>query len=128
MKPLLGRKGMVGPENSSMLLFTLQTIRAVLSSFQLIWVTCLLNLNAFSGICCFNFSSTPENPFGTAPIVCKVNNSVEEFYADHVIVTCSLGHLKQYHDSLFNPALPKCKVDAIERMGFGNVVSTLTFH
>lgn len=57
----------------------------------------------------------------TARIVCKVNNSVEEFYADHVIVTCSLGHLKQYHDSLFNPALPKCKVDAIERMGFGNV-------
>jgi hypothetical protein len=34
--------------NSSTLLFTLQTIRAVLSSFQLIWVTCLLNLNAFS--------------------------------------------------------------------------------
>jgi hypothetical protein len=30
-------------------------------------------------------------------------------------------HLVKHHDSLFNPALPKCKVDAIERMGFGNV-------
>lgn len=64
----------------------------------------------------------------TARIVCKVNNSVEEFYADHVIVTCSLGHLKQYHDSLFNPALPKCKVDAIERMGFGNVEKVFLYY
>jgi monoamine oxidase len=50
------------------------------------------------------------------------------FYADHVIVTCSLGHLKQYHDSLFNPALPKCKVDAIERMGFGNVEKVFLYY
>ncbi|CAI4229571.1 unnamed protein product [Auanema sp. JU1783] len=38
---------------------------------------------------------------------------------DHVIVTCSLGHLKRFHRILFNPVLPAYKQEAIEKIGFG---------
>ncbi|KAG7330960.1 hypothetical protein KOW79_004929 [Hemibagrus wyckioides] len=43
------------------------------------------------------------------------------FDADHVIVTVSLGVLKQHARTMFEPALPKSKLDAIERLGFGTV-------
>ena len=54
------------------------------------------------------------------------------YYADHVIVTVSLGVLKNWtgvdqtitSDSLFSPPLPLCKLDAIHKLGFG-VVSVL---
>ncbi|KAJ8531984.1 hypothetical protein K7X08_011907 [Anisodus acutangulus] len=45
-------------------------------------------------------------------------------YADHVIVTVSLGVLKQgiHKDSaMFNPLLPSFKTEAISRLGFGVV-------
>ncbi|BES87479.1 Flavin containing amine oxidoreductase [Nesidiocoris tenuis] len=45
----------------------------------------------------------------------------EEFPADYVIVTVPLGVLKNKADSLFCPALPACKMDAIQKLGFGNV-------
>ncbi|KAI5107342.1 hypothetical protein C0J45_2980, partial [Silurus meridionalis] len=45
----------------------------------------------------------------------------EIFEADHVIVTVSLGVLKQQARTMFEPALPKSKLDAIERLGFGTV-------
>ncbi|XP_076858557.1 spermine oxidase [Brachyhypopomus gauderio] len=45
----------------------------------------------------------------------------ESFEADHIIVTVSLGVLKQQAGAMFEPALPKCKMDAIERLGFGIV-------
>ncbi|XP_036425131.1 spermine oxidase-like [Colossoma macropomum] len=45
----------------------------------------------------------------------------EIFEADHVIVTVSLGVLKQQAAAMFKPALPKSKLDAIERLGFGTV-------
>ncbi|XP_043470346.1 lysine-specific histone demethylase 1A-like [Leptopilina heterotoma] len=41
--------------------------------------------------------------------------------ADHVIVTCSVGVLKDKHKSMFKPALPEDKQKAIEGTGFGNV-------
>lgn len=45
----------------------------------------------------------------------------EEFPADYVIVTVSLGVLKQHHTKLFCPGLPAEKVDAINKLGFGHV-------
>ena len=41
------------------------------------------------------------------------------FDADHVIVTVPLGVLKLSHRTLFNPSLPREKVQAIENLGFG---------
>lgn len=45
----------------------------------------------------------------------------KRFYADHVIVTCSLGYLKKHHKRMFNPQLPNYKQDAIERVNIGTV-------
>lgn len=45
----------------------------------------------------------------------------EEFPADYVIVTVSLGVLKHQHDKLFCPALPAEKVEAICKLGYGYV-------
>ncbi|KAK3569016.1 hypothetical protein QTP86_021570, partial [Hemibagrus guttatus] len=51
-------------------------------------------------------------------VICE-NDQI--FDADHVIVTVSLGVLKQQARTMFEPALPKSKLDAIERLGFGTV-------
>lgn len=45
----------------------------------------------------------------------------EEFPADYVIITVSLGVLKHQHDKLFCPALPAEKVEAICKLGYGYV-------
>ena len=41
--------------------------------------------------------------------------------ADHVIVTVSLGVLKEHHHDLFQPCLSKEKQSVIDRLGFGTV-------
>ncbi|XP_055916917.1 spermine oxidase-like [Eupeodes corollae] len=51
-------------------------------------------------------------------IQCKDNEVIE---ADHVIVTVSLGVLKEKHSKLFDPKLPVEKIRAIESIGFGTV-------
>lgn len=45
----------------------------------------------------------------------------EEHPADYVIVTISLGCLKQHSSQLFCPALPAEKMAAIKRLGYGSV-------
>ena len=45
----------------------------------------------------------------------------EKLFADHVIVTVSLGVLKACRDKLFDPQLPEEKVEAIDKLGFGIV-------
>ncbi|XP_074088731.1 peroxisomal N(1)-acetyl-spermine/spermidine oxidase isoform X2 [Macrotis lagotis] len=43
----------------------------------------------------------------------------EQFPANHVIVTMSLGVLKEQLTTLFDPPLPHSKAEVIKRMGFG---------
>ncbi|XP_072025889.1 spermine oxidase-like [Amphiura filiformis] len=45
------------------------------------------------------------------------------FPSDYIIVTVSLGVLKENQRTMFNPQLPKEKQRAIERMGFGTVAT-----
>jgi spermine oxidase len=42
-------------------------------------------------------------------------------HADHVVVTTSLGVLKQSHEQLFTPKLPKENKCAIDEISFGAV-------
>lgn len=41
----------------------------------------------------------------------------EEFCADYVIITVSLGVLKEHGEKMFCPALPASKIDAIKNLG-----------
>ena len=45
----------------------------------------------------------------------------EEFWADHVIVTSSVGYLKKHEAAMFQPRLPETFRRAIHQMGFGTV-------
>ncbi|XP_013411818.1 spermine oxidase [Lingula anatina] len=45
----------------------------------------------------------------------------DEFNADHVIVTSSLGFLKENSESFFQPPLPGVKTNALKRLKFGTV-------
>lgn len=49
-------------------------------------------------------------------IECKTG---EKFHCHHVLVTFSLGCLKNSHATLFQPPLPPAKTDAIDKLGFG---------
>ena len=53
--------------------------------------------------------------------VCVECENGDKFYANHVIVTVSLGVLKAAVDRMFEPKLPADKVEAIEKLGFGVV-------
>ncbi|XP_033758336.1 spermine oxidase-like [Pecten maximus] len=50
---------------------------------------------------------------------CQTRNGMKIYTADSVIVTTSLGVLKQNHKILFNPGLPQEKVQSIEKLGYG---------
>ncbi|XP_063789881.1 peroxisomal N(1)-acetyl-spermine/spermidine oxidase-like isoform X2 [Pseudophryne corroboree] len=71
---------------------------------------------------CIQWEGSPK-PVGSIyehpiKVVCEDG---EHFPADHVIVTVSLGYLKEQASSLFDPPLPRGKMEAIERLGFGTV-------
>ncbi|XP_076458069.1 spermine oxidase-like [Babylonia areolata] len=58
-------------------------------------------------------------------ILCKENKT---YSADHVVVTCSLGHLKANYQSMFEPPLPASKAGAIQRRGFGRVSKLFLYY
>uniref|UniRef100_A0A8C5QS08 Amine oxidase domain-containing protein n=1 Tax=Leptobrachium leishanense TaxID=445787 RepID=A0A8C5QS08_9ANUR len=60
----------------------------------------------------------PDVPVHPVKVLCEDG---EEFRATHVIVTVSLGCLKERASSLFDPPLPHGKLEAIARLGFGTV-------
>ncbi|GIX84722.1 spermine oxidase [Caerostris extrusa] len=59
----------------------------------------------------------PENSF---PVLLQCDDG-ENIYADSVIVTSSIGFLKENIDSFFSPSLPKNKQEALQSVGFGTV-------
>ncbi|CAI9100581.1 OLC1v1037710C1 [Oldenlandia corymbosa var. corymbosa] len=64
-----------------------------------------------------------ENGHGTRPVIIHFLDG-STMSADHVIVTVSLGVLKQgirQESGLFNPPLPNFKTEAITKLGFGVV-------
>ncbi|XP_033119454.1 spermine oxidase-like [Anneissia japonica] len=60
----------------------------------------------------------PDESSKPVRIVCE---NGEQFFADHVIATQSLGHLKEYGRALFKPPLPQVKLDIIDRMGYNYI-------
>ncbi|XP_043470344.1 spermine oxidase-like [Leptopilina heterotoma] len=53
-------------------------------------------------------------------VIIKTTNG-DEYSADYVIVTFSIGVLKEIHKSLFKPHLPEEKQKAIEGINYGNL-------
>ena len=53
--------------------------------------------------------------------VCVECQNGAKFYADQVLVTVSLGYLKQHCGRLFSPPLPEDKMSAIQRVAMGTV-------
>lgn len=51
----------------------------------------------------------------------KENAKLEVDRADAVLVTIPLGCLKEKASTMFEPKLPCWKLDAIKRLGFGNL-------
>ena len=56
-------------------------------------------------------------------IINAVDSSMRkiQYNADAVLVTSSLGYLKQNYKTMFNPGLPAPKVNAIEKLGYGTM-------
>ncbi|XP_029949541.1 spermine oxidase-like [Salarias fasciatus] len=58
-----------------------------------------------------------EHPLSLGHPICVECEDEEWITADHVIVTTSLGALKENHETMFSPSLPRDKVFAIEKLG-----------
>ncbi|KAF7217958.1 transcript variant X3 [Nothobranchius furzeri] len=58
-----------------------------------------------------------NNPLILGRPICVECEDEEWIMADHVIITTSLGVLKQHHAAMFSPSLPEDKVLAIEKLG-----------
>ncbi len=68
-----------------------------------------------------NWEGTGANENVNNYDVCIECQNGKKFYANHVLVTCSLGYLKQSADRMFNPRIPEFKMDAINHMAIGTV-------
>ena len=66
-------------------------------------------------------AAAPHNSNAKHYPVCVECQNGQRFYADHVIVTCSLGYLKKHQQRLFSPALPPFKRDAVNSVNIGTV-------
>ena len=75
------------------------------------------NIKFNSAVSCINWDLGPSSQY---PICVEMENG-EKHYANHVIVTLSLGVLKANCDRLFRPSLPDDKLNAIACLGFGIV-------
>ncbi|KAJ9592067.1 hypothetical protein L9F63_001406, partial [Diploptera punctata] len=61
-----------------------------------------------------------RHSWDSPPVMVLCDNGT--FYAaDHIIVTCSLGCLKQKYKTMFDPQLPDSMIQAIEDMGFATI-------
>ncbi|XP_075210655.1 spermine oxidase-like [Lycorma delicatula] len=78
-------------------------------------------LPACSAVYCKPVTCILYSPDATKTRAIVVCSDDEEYSADYVIVTIPLGVLKTDHSRLFSPPLPKEKVAAIEKLGFGLV-------
>ncbi|XP_029460833.1 spermine oxidase-like [Rhinatrema bivittatum] len=71
---------------------------------------------------CIHWTDSPGNTIKSKShpvrIICEDG---EQFLADHVIITVSLGCLKERALSMFEPPLPQEKLEAIVKLGFGTV-------
>ena len=70
-----------------------------------------------SPVRCVNWDLGPESKY---PVCVEMENG-DKHYANHVVVTVSLGVLKAACDRMFSPALPAEKIRAINGLGYGIV-------
>ncbi|XP_053554182.1 peroxisomal N(1)-acetyl-spermine/spermidine oxidase [Bombina bombina] len=93
--------------------------------YQALLNTLLDQLPPNSLRCCkpvrsIQWEGSPQLPANNYPVTVLCEDG-EQFAADHVIVTVSLGCLKERASTLFVPPLPQGKLEAISRLGFGTV-------
>lgn len=50
------------------------------------------------------------------------------YYADHVIITVPLGHLKKFAGDMFKPSLPHYKLEAMNKIGVGTVSKIILYY
>ena len=65
-------------------------------------------------------SNNANNANNKHPVCVECTNG-KKFYADHVLVTISLGCLQKYGGRIFHPQLPEFKLGAIDRLTIGTV-------
>nr|KAG5714699.1 hypothetical protein BaRGS_000187 [Batillaria attramentaria] len=85
----------------------------------------LLNRKVFKIIWGGQTTNDGSAPIRRAKVLCE---NGEEYEADHVVVTCSLGHLKANYQKMFDPPLPEAKTGAINRIGFGRVTKLFVYY
>ena len=67
---------------------------------------------------CIHWGNNSSNNESNLYVECENGKTI---YADHVIVTVSLGVLKATCDKMFEPSLPQKKTESIDKLGFGIV-------